>query len=90
MSTGDRNLDALTRQGVNAQCDAWDAALDSVEQCFAAYREMIAGFRASGTLVPTEAVKAKIRSLLPDAQTDAALLALDTLAGVGPEPKVTP
>ncbi len=75
---------------VNAQCDTFDAALDAVERCFAAYREMIAQFRASGTLVASDEIRAKVAEMLPDAATYAVLDTLDTLAGVGPEPKVIP
>ena len=90
MTRPDDNLDALSRQGVNAQCDAFDAAIDAAVNCFHAYRQMVAEFRATGTLTASPDTLARIARLMPTDDDYEALNALDKLAGLGTEPEVDP
>ena len=90
MTRPDDNLDALGRQGVNAQCDTFDAAIDAAVACFAAYRQMVAEFRATGTLVASDDTRDRIARLMPTDADYEALNTLDQIAGLGTEPEVDP
>jgi hypothetical protein len=83
------NLDALGRQGVNAQCDAFDAAIDAAVTCFGAYRQMVAEFRATGTLAASPETRARIARMMPTDAHYEALNTLDHLAGLADD-EVTP
>ena len=71
--------EGLTAEEVRTACDAFLGALNVGERMLSAYREMVEGFRASGTLVPDEEMRAKLDALESDDSVFATMDELDQL-----------
>lgn len=56
----------LTPEEVRAACDAFLAAIGTCAAWLELHREMVEQFKASGTLVPTGEMRARLDAIEPD------------------------